>query len=105
MQFTVTTRDAVAHAVEGRPGISLMQNIRNAGIEELQAICGGALSCATCHVYVDGVPAGAELPAKSRDEEDLLDSSDCLEPHSRLSCQLTFDPSLAGLKVTVAPED
>lgn len=105
MHFTVTTRDQVAHEVEGRPGISLMQNIRNAGIDELQAICGGALSCATCHVYVDTVPSGAKLPVKSRDEEDLLDSSDCLESHSRLSCQLTLDPSLEGMKVTVAPED
>ena len=105
MQFTVTTRDEVAHTVEGRPGMSLMQNIRNAGIEELEAICGGALSCATCHVYVESVPAGAELPAKSRDEEDLLDASDCLESHSRLSCQLVFDTALDGMRVTVAPED
>ena len=105
MQFTVTTRDAVDHEVEGRPGVSLMQNIRNAGIDELQALCGGALSCATCHVYIDTLPAGAELPAKSRDEEDLLDSSDYLEPHSRLSCQLTCGDQLSGIRVTVAPED
>lgn len=105
MQFTVTTRDEVAHTVEGRPGMSLMQNIRNAGIQELEAICGGALSCATCHVYVESIPAGAELPAKSRDEEDLLDASDCLQSDSRLSCQLVFDSALDGMCVTVAPED
>ncbi|MCI0142653.1 2Fe-2S iron-sulfur cluster binding domain-containing protein [Arthrobacter bambusae] len=105
MQFTVTTRDSVTHEVEGRPGISLMQSIRNGGIDELQAICGGALSCATCHVYIEDLPAGVELPAKSRDEEDLLDSSDFLEEHSRLSCQLTFDAGLQGMRVTVAPED
>jgi 2Fe-2S ferredoxin len=105
MEFTVTTRDDVDHTIEGRTGISLMQNIRNAGIEELEAICGGALSCATCHVYVQSLPAGAELPAKSRDEEDLLDASDCLTSHSRLSCQLVFDTPLSGMRVTVAPED
>lgn len=105
MEFTVTTRDEIAHTIEARTGISLMQNIRNAGIEELEAICGGALSCATCHVYIESLPAGAELPGKSRDEEDLLDASDCLKPHSRLSCQLVFDTALEGMRVTVAPED
>ena len=105
MQFFVTTREGVTHDVEGRDRLSLMQNIRNAGIDELQAICGGCLSCATCHVYVDSVPAVAELPPKSRDEEDLLDASDHLEPHSRLACQLVFGPKLDGMRVTIAPED
>ncbi|HEX6354160.1 2Fe-2S iron-sulfur cluster-binding protein [Actinophytocola sp.] len=82
-----------------------MQNIRNAGTEEVQAICGGSLSCATCHVYIDDVPAGAELPPRSRDEEDLLDASDHLEENSRLSCQLVFGPALDGVRVTIAPED
>ena len=105
MQFFVTTRDGARHDVEGREGLSLMQNIRNAGIDELQAICGGCLSCATCHVYVDGVPDVADLPTKSRDEEDLLDASDHLEPGSRLACQLVFGPTLDGVRVTIAPED
>ncbi|MFI7705208.1 2Fe-2S iron-sulfur cluster-binding protein [Nonomuraea sp. NPDC049480] len=105
MHFTVTTRDGVAHTVEGREGMSLMQNIRNAGIEELQAICGGSLSCATCHVYVDALPDGAELPPTSRDEGDLLDASDYFEDSSRLSCQLIFGPQLESVRVTIAPED
>jgi ferredoxin, 2Fe-2S len=105
MQFSVTTREGATHAVEGSEGLSLMQNIRNAGIEELQAICGGCLSCATCHVYVDGVPASVQLIPKSRDEVDLLDASDHVEPNSRLACQLVFGPALAGLRVTIAPED
>jgi 2Fe-2S ferredoxin len=105
MKFTVTTRDGTAHTVEGSEGRSLMQNIRNAGIEELRAICGGSLSCATCHVYVESVPAGAELPAKSPDEEDLLDASDYLKSNSRLSCQLLCDTALDGIQATIAPED
>lgn len=105
MQFLATTRDGVCHDVEGLEGLSLMQNIRNAGIDELQAICGGCLSCATCHVYVDGVPAGAELPSTSRDEDDLLDASDHREPNSRLACQLVFGRTLDGVRVTIAPED
>ena len=105
MHFTVTTRDGAAHTLDGRAGISLMQNIRNAGIDELQAICGGSLSCATCHVYVDALPDGAELPPKSRDEEDLLEASDHLEDNSRLACQLIFGPQLDRVRVTIAPED
>jgi 2Fe-2S ferredoxin len=105
MHFTVTTRDGADHTVESRAGISLMQNIRNAGIDEMQAICGGSLSCATCHVYVDTLPEGAELPPVSRDEEDLLEASDFLEDNSRLACQLIFGPQLDRVRVTIAPED
>jgi 2Fe-2S ferredoxin len=105
MKLTVTTRDGTAHAVEGSEGLSLMQNIRNAGIEELEAICGGSLSCATCHVYIDAVPGNAVLPPESRDEKELLEASDQLEPNSRLSCQLPCDATFAGLEVTIAPED
>jgi ferredoxin, 2Fe-2S len=105
MKFTVRTRDGTAQTVEGREGLSLMQNIRNAGIEELQAICGGSLSCATCHVYVESVPNGGVLPAKSPDERDLLDASDYLKPNSRLSCQLVCDTALDGIQITISPED
>src|SRR5262249_52775181 len=105
MKFTVTTRDGTSHTVDGREGASLMQNIRNAGIGELQAICGGSLSCATCHVYVDSLPGGAELPAQSGDEQDLLDASDYREPSSRLSCQIPCAAELDGIAVTIAPED
>lgn len=66
MQITVTTRDGTSHPVEASTGLSLMQNIRNAGVEELEAICGGSLSCATCHVYVDSLPACAELSPDRR---------------------------------------
>jgi 2Fe-2S ferredoxin len=105
MKLSVTTREGVTHFVEGHTGLSLMQNIRNAGIEELQAICGGAMSCATCHVYVEAVPTDTQLPERSRDEQDLLEASDHLEPSSRLSCQLAFGPDLDGIAVTIAPED
>ncbi|MER5436230.1 2Fe-2S iron-sulfur cluster-binding protein [Streptomyces sp. NPDC002588] len=104
MQITVTTRDGTPHQVEASTGLSLMQNIRNAGVEELEAICGGSLSCATCHVYVDSLPARAELSPRSADEEDLLDACDDLAENSRLSCQVVFDPALDGMRVTIAPE-
>jgi 2Fe-2S ferredoxin len=81
-----------------------MQIIRNAGVDELLALCGGCCSCATCHVYID--PEQAELlPLVSADEKDLLESSDNIKPNSRLSCQIKFTEALNGLRVTIAPED
>jgi 2Fe-2S ferredoxin len=105
MKFSVTTREGITQEIEGRDGLSIMQNIRNAGIEELQAICGGCLSCATCHVYVDEAPGPAALGGRSRDEQDLLEASDFVNPTSRLSCQLLFTADLEGIQVTIAPED
>ncbi|WP_106638656.1 2Fe-2S iron-sulfur cluster-binding protein [Allosphingosinicella vermicomposti] len=103
-KLTIVTRDGSEHVVEGRAGYNVMEVIREAGIDELLALCGGCCSCATCHVQVD--PDWADkLPARSGDEEDLLDSSDHKGPTSRLSCQLIFGPELDGLRVTIAPED
>lgn len=102
--ITVKTRDGVAHAVEGRSGLTLMEAIRKSDVEELMALCGGACSCATCHVFVEAGDDALRLPA-SEDENDLLDSSDHRGPHSRLSCQITLDDSLVDLVVQIAPED
>lgn len=97
----VTTRNGTETAVEVKAGLTVMEAIRNAGFDELLALCGGCCSCATCHVYVD--PAFADqLPALSADENDLLDSSDHRTAQSRLSCQVAV---IDGLKVTIAPED
>lgn len=103
-QLVVVTRDGSERAVEGESGLSVMEVIRDAGFDELLALCGGCCSCATCHVHVD--PAFADrLPAMSEDENDLLDSSDHRDENSRLSCQLTFGDDLDGLRVTIAAED
>ena len=103
-QLIVITRDGTEHPIEGEAGLSVMEIIRDAGFDELLALCGGCCSCATCHVKID--PAFADkVPAMSEDENDLLDSSDHRDAESRLSCQLPFDDSLDGLRVTIAPED
>ncbi|MEO1168051.1 MAG: 2Fe-2S iron-sulfur cluster-binding protein [Pseudomonadota bacterium] len=68
------------------------------------ALCGGCCSCATCHVHVDPEFA-SKLPEMDEDENDLLDSSDHRNEHSRLSCQIPFEDALDGLKVTIAQED
>ena len=103
-QLIVTTREGQEHVLDGANGASVMETIRDGGIDELLALCGGCLSCATCHVYVD--PAFADrLPSMSQDEDDLLDSSSHRRSTSRLSCQIVLDDSLDGLRVTVADED
>jgi 2Fe-2S ferredoxin len=103
-KFIVTTRAGKEHLLELQPGLTLMETIRNAGIDELLALCGGCCSCATCHVHVD--PAFADkLPAMTEDENDLLDSSDHRDGTSRLSCQIVMNDQLDGLTARIAEED
>lgn len=103
-KLVVVSREGNETAIEGQEGLSVMEILRDAGFDEMLALCGGCCSCATCHVYVDPAHADA-LPAISEDESDLLDSSDHRTGESRLSCQLPFTAALDGLRVTIAPED
>ena len=103
-KLVVVTRDGTEKTVEADNGLSVMEVIRDAGFDELLALCGGCCSCATCHVHVD--PEFADrVPAMSEDENDLLDSSDHRDETSRLSCQLLMSDDLDGLKVKIAEED
>ena len=103
-KLIVVTRDGTEHEVEGDSSLTVMEIIRDAGFDELLALCGGCCSCATCHVHVDPAFADAVSPM-SEDENDLLDSSAHRDDRSRLSCQLPFSDDLDGLKVTIAQED
>jgi 2Fe-2S ferredoxin len=103
-ELIVKTREGDIRSIDSATGISVMEAIRDAGIDELLALCGGCCSCATCHVHVD--PAFADrLPAMSDDENDLLDSSDHRDERSRLSCQIRMTEELSGLRVEIAEED
>lgn len=70
----------------------------------IEAICGGCLSCATCHIYVDG-PSPETLPAPAEEEQDLLDGLLHVRENSRLSCQIEVTPDLEGLEISVAPPE
>lgn len=95
--------DGTKKEVEGEPGMTLMEAIRSSGIEELLALCGGGLSCGTCHVYVLDRVKFAALPGMDVEEQELLESFDTCTEHSRLSCQLDLSSVPDGLQVKIAP--
>jgi ferredoxin, 2Fe-2S len=99
----VVDRDGVEHEVEAKTGLKVMETLRELDYG-VAAICGGMCSCATCHVYVD--PSWVDrLPAPQSDERELLGELSHHTDQSRLSCQIEFTPALAGLRVTIAPDE
>ncbi len=100
MKIYVTDLKGQEHALDAIEGWRVMEIIREHGLP-IKAECGGACSCATCHVYVD--PSWAQkIPAMRDDEEEMLDEAFHLEDNSRLSCQIIMNEGLDGLKVTLA---
>jgi len=103
MKIIATDRQGKEHTLEGRDGWSVMEILRDGGLD-VAAECGGACACATCHVYVkDGWYEKLSPPSDA--EIDMLDMALAVEPgSSRLSCQIVCGDELDGIKVTVAPE-
>ena len=93
-----------SRTVEAETGSTVMETAIRNTIPGIEAECGGACACATCHVYVDPEFA-ALLSPQGSDENDLLDCSDSRKETSRLSCQLRITPDVDGLRVAIAPED
>ena len=102
MKIIATDRQGKEHTLDGREGWSVMEILRDGGLD-IAAECGGACACATCHVYVNG-GWHEKLPPPSEGETDMLDMALAVESNSRLSCQLVCSEALDGIKVTVAPE-
>ncbi len=86
------------HEVEVPNGWSVMEGAVKNLIPGIDADCGGACACATCHVYVAPEWAG-KVGVKTDMEETMLDFAQELEPTSRLSCQIKVSPELDGLTV------
>ena len=99
-----TARGGETRQIEAKSGVSLKDNLKRGGMNEILGICGGCASCGTCHVYVaeDWLQ---RLPSIEPDEELVLAFSDWRQPNSRLSCQIEVTDALDGLSITVAPED
>ena len=103
-KLVVVNRAGEEKEIQASAGVSVMEAIRDAGIDEMLALCGGCCSCATCHVHVD--PAFVDrIKPMSEDENDLLDSTDHRDANSRLSCQIPLTDALDGMRVTLAEAD
>jgi len=102
MKILVTDGRGVEHEVEATDGWTIMEIIRDAGLP-IKAECGGSCVCATCHVLVDDQWFG-KLPEKNEEEIDMLDLALEVFDNSRLSCQIEFDKSMDGMKVTIASD-
>lgn len=103
IHITVINRRGEEQPLAAEDGLNLMEALRDAGYDELAAMCGGSCACATCHVYVQ--PAGGTLSPKSDLENELLETSLHVRDDSRLSCQVAVNGALSGARVTIAPED
>tara|TARA_B100000405_G_scaffold40367_1_gene27045 strand:+ start:1069 stop:1389 length:321 start_codon:yes stop_codon:yes gene_type:complete len=86
------------HTVDVQNGLTVMEGAIKNKVPGIDADCGGACACATCHVYVQK-EWFAKLPPKEDTEEDMLDFAFDVRENSRLSCQLTVSDELDGLVV------
>ena len=90
--------DGASQVVDVKPGLSVMEGAVKNNIPGIDADCGGACACATCHVYVDEAWA-ARTGERSAMEESMLDFASDVAPNSRLSCQIKDTDELDGLVV------
>ena len=102
---TLVDQNGVSVCIEDAAvGESLMEAARRAGVAGIIAECGGACSCATCHVYL-GESWFEKVGGPDPVEEEMLDMVDAIRrPTSRLSCQIRLNAELDGLSAQVAPE-
>jgi 2Fe-2S ferredoxin len=99
-KITYIDAEGTRYEVEAENGSTVMENAIRNGVPGIEAECGGACACATCHVYVDEnfkAIVGDPEPM----EEDMLDFAYDVRPNSRLSCQIRVRDELDGLTVTV----
>ena len=99
-KITFMQSDGTSQVVEAEAGLTVMEAAKKALIAGIEAECGGACSCATCHVYVD-VSWTAKVGKPTEMEEDMLDFAFEVKEQSRLSCQIKVTAALDGLVVRV----
>jgi 2Fe-2S ferredoxin len=97
VRITYIEHGGRSHVVDVPQGQTVMEAARDNGIPGIEADCGGACACATCHAYVDPAWVG-RLPAQGAMEADMLDFAHKPDPaRSRLTCQIRIDETLDGL--------
>jgi len=100
--INIKDRDGNWHKLEANIGMTIMEIIRDAGLD-IEAACGGCCACATCHVYVEDGWIN-KTKSKNEDEESMLDQAFHVESNSRLSCQIDYIEDLDGIRLVLAPE-
>lgn len=97
---TYIESNGTAHVIDVPLGENVMRGALYNNVDGIVGECGGGLSCATCHCYVDDAWAGKVGTPTSQDEVDLLEGVSAeRKSTSRLSCQIVMDASLDGLVV------
>jgi ferredoxin, 2Fe-2S len=100
LKITFIQPDGSQQVVETEPTVTLMEAAKMNDVPGIEAECGGACACATCHVYIDDAwRERTGTPAQM--EEDMLDFAFDVRAQSRLSCQIKLTPELDGLVVRV----
>ena len=97
-KITYVDSSGTERTVEGKNGMTVMETAIKHNVPGIDADCGGACACATCHVYVDEAWRD-KTGEKSAMEESMLDFAENVEPSSRLSCQIKVSDALDGLIV------
>ncbi len=98
-KITYIEHNGTEHVVDVANGLTVMEGARDNNIPGIEADCGGACACSTCHVYVDAAWV-EKIPAKDAMEEDMLDFAYEPDPAtSRLTCQMKVTDAMDGLIV------
>ena len=103
-QITFILKDGTRVEADAPNGLSVMEIANRAGISAIEGACGGSLSCATCHGYVETKFFEQTLPEdgeRSEDEEDMLDLAFDVRETSRLTCQIIMDDAFDGMEIAV----
>src|ERR1700759_4365692 len=102
-KITYISASGEPRSVDAQVGSTVMETALRNSVPGIEAECGGACACATCHVYVS--PDWTEATGKaSQMEEDMLDFAFEVRPNSRLSCQIKVTEALDGLIVPPPPK-
>lgn len=97
-KITYVQFDGTENVVDVKPGLTVMEGAVKNNIRGIDADCGGACACATCHVFVDEAWV-SKTGEKSAMEESMLDFAENVQDNSRLSCQIKVTEELDGLVV------
>lgn len=99
-KITFIDSSDTARTIDAEPGATVMEVAIKNDIVGIEAECGGACACATCHVYVDEAWR-EKTGAPEQMEEDMLDFAFEVKESSRLSCQIKVTAALDGLVLRV----